>query len=447
MIPVTTRTWSNSNVAQVKTARQVIEEVSATISGYEQEMHSSEIVRARQARVRSKQKRIREEQPEASNENLPPKTQLANQPHPVHPVKAEYLQDVDKRSQARERHRTFAKGAVKDLHVAIESGYVELTTAHRLKGLVHMALLQYPEAVREFTKALHGIHAPLPGAAPPDNQQDDALPTIPEPSIHLFLCRAEAYRGLGQLPSAIQDLRHVVSRYPIQHDSTSVRALETEYTSDWEAQQAACGLDDAALLRAFDVEASSGLARRPEVLDVHVEALTAANAKKKAGKAAGPTKANRLPPVERFRLECDAKTEALETEKQQRRAPFEAISARSKTFLARARDFKREIRATLEMELEENRQRRVEQEIAREAERKRLEMQREVEERMVMKYEDEWMHWFVSEEQRLEDERRRRAEEAQRRADAKVAYNARLAKRGGKRQAAATRGKSNPRRK
>ncbi|POM59247.1 Acetolactate synthase, large subunit, biosynthetic type, partial [Phytophthora palmivora] len=106
------------------------------------------------------------------------------------------------------------------------------------------------------------------------------------------------------------------------------------------------------------------------------------------------------------------------------------MSARSRAFLARARDFKREIRANLQMEMEETQQRHVEREMAREAERRRFEQQREVDERMFMKYEDEWMHWLVSEELRLEQERQRRADEAQRRADAKVAYAARLAKRG-----------------
>ncbi|KAG7396449.1 hypothetical protein PHYBOEH_002266 [Phytophthora boehmeriae] len=435
----------------VKRARQVIDDTSSVISSSEQEMHGSELVSARHLRVLSKQKRALENQPETpSDEGVQPEDeQDENAVLPQDTVKTAYVEAVSKRSQAREQHQTFANGALQDLEIAIQFGNVELTTAYHLKGLAHMALHQYGEAIDTFTRALECIHAPLPDTEPTDNQQEDSntevdlAPTIPESSIRLFLRRAEAYRGLGQLPSAIMDLRHVISRYPIQLDSADIVALEAEYTNAWEDQQAACALDDAALLRAFNVKASSGLARRPEVHDAHAEALAAAIAKKKSAKKQVKTK--RLPPDVRFRLECATKIEALESEKQQRRAPFEAISVRSRVFLTRARDFKREIRATLEMEIEENRQRQLEQEIAREAERKRLELQREFDERMVMKYEDEWMHWFVSEEIRLEEERRRRVEEAQRRADAKAAYATRLSKRGGKRQAAAQRGKGNSR--
>ncbi|RLN54372.1 hypothetical protein BBJ29_008568 [Phytophthora kernoviae] len=434
----------------LKTARQTIDATSAVISSSEQEMHGSELVYARQLLVLSKQKRAHENQPETpSDEGIQPEHELANNAvSPQDSAKIAYLEAINKRSQAREQHQTFANGALKDLDIAVQFGNTELTTVYHLKGLVHMALLQYADAIDNFTRALQWLQAPLPGPETTDNQQVDEFelaPTIPEPSIRIFLCRAEAYRGLGQLPSAIMDIRHVISRYPIQLDSADIETLEAEYTHVWEAQQAACAIDDATLLRAFDVKASSGLARRPEVHDIHAEVLAAATAKNKSAK--NQVKAKRLPPDERFQLECATKIEALESAKQQRRAPFEAISDRSRVFLNRARDFKREIRATLEMKIEENRQRQVEQEIAREAERKRLELQNEVDERMVMKYEDEWMHWFVNEELRVEEERRRRVEETQRRTDAKAAYATRLSKRGGKRQAAAQRGKGDSRHK
>ncbi|GMF29485.1 unnamed protein product [Phytophthora lilii] len=429
-----------------KRARQQIDEVSAVISTCEQEMHGAELIHARQLRLKAKQKRERPEPPEHHLEK--------NEDQPEDPVKQSYAQAVSTRSEARATHQTFAAGALIDLKAAIESEYVDLPTAYHLKGLVHMALHQYPDAVANLTKALKGIHAPLPDLEEADNQKEavaeDApghIPPIPEASIQLFLCRAEAYRGLGQLPSAIADLRHVVSRYPIQHDSTAVAALEREYLKAWENEQAAYSVDDAALLRAFNIKSSSGLARRPEVLDIHAEALAAATAKKKAGSHKPPMTVKRLPPAERFRLACEAESKILEDQRRQARAPFDEMSARSRAFLARARDFKREVRANLQMEMEETQQRHIERETAREAERRRLEQQREVDERMIMKYEDEWMHWFVSEELRLENERQRRADEAQRRADAKVAYAARLAKRGGKRQAAVgQRGKGNSRR-
>jgi tetratricopeptide (TPR) repeat protein len=431
---------------QVKTARQAIDEASDVISAYEQEMHGAELVHTRQTRLKAKQKKERPESPVHEHDS--------QEFRPEDSVKDAHTQAVARRAHARQTYQALATGAVEDLHEAIERQCVELPTAFQLKGLAHMALRQYPEAVASLTKALSGVHAPLPESESADNQQqalaEDALghvPAIPEASIQLFLCRAAAYRGLGQLPSAIADVRHVISRYPIQHDSSAVAALESEYLEAWEAEQAAYAVDDSALLRAFDVEAASGLARRPEVLDVHAEALAAANAKKKAGSTKPATTASRVPPAERFRLECEAHREALRAESARARAPFEELGARSRAFLTRARDFKREIRANLQMEREEAQQRHVEREIAREVERRRLEQQREVDERLVMKYEDEWMRWFAGEELRLENERQRRVDEAQKRADAKVAYAARLTKRGGKRQAAVgQRGRGNSRR-
>lgn len=402
-------------------------------------MHGAELIQTHQLRLKTKQKTGHEERPESPSPQLPDNNDAKLEDS----VKESYAQAVNRRLIARQNHQTFATGALKDLQASIELECSELTTAYHLKGLVHMALHQYPDAGDNFTKALKAVHAPLPDREDASNQQEavaedesDQIPTIPEVSIQLFLCRAEAYRGLGQLPSAIANLRHVISCYPIQHDSTSVVTLESEYVHAWEAEQAGYSVDDAALLRAFNIEAGSGLARRPEVFDVHAEALAAATAKKKAGSQKPAITTKRLPPAERFRLDCEEKIKALKTERKRARAPFEEISTRSRAFLARARDFKREIRANLQMEMEETQQRHIEREIAREAERRRLEQQREVDERMIMKYEDEWTHWFVSEELRLENERQRRADEAQRRADAKVAYAARLAKRGGKRQAA-----------
>ncbi|ETL39944.1 hypothetical protein L916_08767 [Phytophthora nicotianae] len=418
----------------MKNARQAIDETSVMISDYEKELHGVELTQTHHLRLKNKQKKSYEERPESQDKSDNKSSQ------PKHSVNNEYTEAVDRRAQARQDHEIFANGALTDLHEAIKSGCIELTTAFHLKGLVHMALHQYPDAIDNFTTALKEVHAPLPDTDITDNQQEvieelEPITTIPEASIQLFLYRAEAYRGLGQLPLAIADLHHIISHYPIQLDSSSIAILKKEYLQAWEAEQAGCNVDDAALLRAFNIETRSGLARRPEVLDVRAEALAAANAKKRAGsKKAVASK--RASPAERFWLECEAHTELLITERKKARAPFEEISAHSRVFLDRARDFKREIRATLQMEMEENQQRHIEREIAREAERRRIELQREVDEQMFMKYEDEWMHWFVSEEIRLENERRLRVDEAQRRADAKVAYAARLSKRGGKRQAA-----------
>ncbi|OWZ14588.1 TKL protein kinase [Phytophthora megakarya] len=429
----------------LKRARHVINESSVVISSCEHEIHGVELIHARQTRLKANQKKNHEERSESPTHQLSDN----NDAQPEVGVKGTYAPAVNARAQARQDHEKYANGALKDLHEAIKLECTELTTAYNLKALVHIALHQYSDAIHNLTKAIKHVHAPdLDGI----NNHQDAItedeaeyePTIPETSIHLFLCRAEAYRGLGQLPSAIADLHHVVSHYPIQRDSSSIAQLECEYVSAWEAEQTDYSVDDATLLRAFNIEQKSGLARRAEVLDVHSKALTAAMAKKKRGST---TTTKRLPAAERFRLECEAKSAELAAERKRVRAPFEEMSARSRAFLVRARDFKREIRANLQMEMEETRQRHIERENARETERRRLEHQREVDERMIMKYEDEWMQWLVSEELRLEYERQHRAGEAQRRADAKVAHAARLAKRGGKRQAAAgQRGKGNARR-
>ncbi|KAL3667775.1 hypothetical protein V7S43_007326 [Phytophthora oleae] len=428
----------------LKMARQDIDDTSAEISACEQEVHGNELIHARELRLKAKHKKTHEDRPESPTHNSPDN----NEAQPEDSSKEFYANTVQKRAEARQKYQIFAHGALKDLKEAIESNCVEITTAYHLKGLTHMALQQYPDGIRSLTEALRCVHAPLPNIDV-DNQKEHIfeesqnIPTIPEASIQLFLSRAEAYRGLGQLPSAIADIRHVLSHYPIQHDNTTVATLAGEYARAWEVEQAGYNVDDAALLRAFDIEAVSGLARRPEVLDIQAEALSAAAKKKKGGNQ--PPK--RLPPAERFRLDCKMHEEALIAERKKERAPYEEIHARSIVFLARARDFKREIRANLQMEMEERHQRHIEREIAHEKERRRLEQQREVDERIIMKYEDEWMHWFVSEELRLELERQRRADEAQQRADAKVAYAARLTKRGGKRQAAVNqRGKGNSRR-
>ncbi|KAK1942956.1 Leucine-rich repeat protein SHOC-2 [Phytophthora citrophthora] len=428
----------------LKQARKVIDETSAEISAYEQEVHGNELIHTRELRLKARHKKTNVERPESPTQNLPDN----NEVQPEDSAKESYSKMVQMRAEARQKYQIAAQGALKDLQEAIESNCIEITTAHHLKGLTHMALQQYPDAIRSLTEALKCVHAPLPEINV-DNQEEHLVDesqhvlTIPEASIQLFLCRAEAYRSLGQLPSAIADIQHVLSHYPIQHDNTSVATLAGEYHRAWEAEQAGYNVDDAALLGAFDIEAVSGLARRPEVFDIQAEALAAAAKKKKSGNQ--PTK--RLPPAERFRLDCKLHEEELLAERKKERAPYEEIRARSKLFLARARDFKREIRANLQMEMEERQQRNIEREIALEKERRRLELQREVDEKMMMKYEDEWMHWFVSEELRIELERQRRADEAQRRANAKVAYAARLSKRGGKRQAAVNqRGKGNSRR-
>ncbi|RLN86377.1 hypothetical protein BBJ28_00005018 [Nothophytophthora sp. Chile5] len=428
-------------LVRVKTAQQAISDASRSICDLEQRLNGEKLLSLHQ-KTHTKRPKVPNDQPES----LPDAGKQSLNSKSVETDRAVLEQIVSERSQARAQLQLLAIGGLQDLQLAIRFGTVDMATAYHLEGLAHLALQQYAEAVTSFTNGLHQVYAPLPNGLTLDNQEsDEGLeaegPEIPETSIQLFQLRAAAYRGLGQLPAALTDLRHVISRYPMlatrKEASDMVTQVELEYTQHWEEQQAAFAIDGDELRRAFDVEAASGLARRPEVRDVHTEALKAATSKvKKQNQNRNDPTRTRLSPSERFRSDCDVRTEALKVEKQRERQQFESQVAQTRVFLAKTRDFKRELRATLQMEQEETQQRAVERERARLAELQRLELAREFEERLVMKYEDDLMQWLVSEEQRLEAERLQRLEDAQRKAEAKAAYATRLARRGGKRQAA-----------
>lgn len=352
---------------------------------------------------------------------------------------------AEKRRVARERQHAFANEALLDLQAAIRHGVTELPTAHYLEGLTHMALMQFPEAIASFTEALMLI---VPSSPPNPPEQDNNFEyreqqhhhadyllsePVPKTAIHVFLKRAEACRLLGQLPSALADVRHVMLHHP-GDCPREVEDTELRYTHEWDVQQNEYFVDYVTLFRAFDVVNCSGLARRPEVVDLH-RCMTSQEAKKKRTEVAGATK--RLRPAERFAAEVSrAAAEISDKRVAERTAIADKFAAKEK-LLTRTRDFKREIRANLELEMEEAQQRAVEKELARLAELKRLELEREFNERLFMKYEDELMRWLVGEEQRIEMERLRLLEEAQRKADAKAAYATRLARRGGRRQQAA----------
>jgi hypothetical protein len=98
--------------------------------------------------------------------------------------------------------------------------------------------------------------------------------------IQLFLNRAAPSRPRGQLQSAVADVHHVISRYPIHHDSSACSSTAEPISSNLEGGYA---VDDSPRLRAFDMEAGRGLAWRPEVRDTHAKALANVNAKKKEG--------------------------------------------------------------------------------------------------------------------------------------------------------------------
>lgn len=348
---------------------------------------------------------------------------------------------AEKRRVARERQYAFAKEALVDFQAAIRHGVTELPTTHYLEGLTHMALMQFPQAVASFTEALMLI---IPSPQSPSEQDNnfeyreqqfaDYLLSEPVPkiAIHVFLKRAEASRLLGQLPSALADVRHVLMHHPVDCPS-AVEDVEQAYAHEWDVQQNEYFVDHVTLFRAFDVAHRSGLARRPEVVNLHC-GMTSQGAKKKRAEADGTTR--KLRPAERFAAEVARIAAEISDKRIAERAAIADKFVAKEKLLARTRDFKREIRANLELEMEEARQRAVEKELARLAELKRLELEREFNERLFMKYEEELMRWLVGEELRLEMERLRLLEETQCKADAKAAYATRLARRGGRRQQA-----------
>ncbi|KAF1319675.1 Formaldehyde dehydrogenase adha, partial [Globisporangium splendens] len=267
------------------------------------------------------------------------------------------------RGVAREKHQEYAAGTIVDFQVAIQHGAAELSTAHYMVGLTHMARMEHVDAIASFTEALKLV---VPREQTDDEKDNNYAhrdhhakyllrQPVPAGAVHIFLKRAEAYRLVGQLPAALTDVRHVLT-----HQSMAMQAVEDaekKYADEWEVLQREYFVDQETLF----------LCRQAASVDAHG-------------------------------------------------------------------DFKREIRENLQLEMEEAQQRAVEAELARRAELTRLELEREFNERLYMKYEDELMQWLIAEELRLERERQWRLEEAQRKAETKAAYATRLARRGGRRQ-------------
>lgn len=340
---------------------------------------------------------------------------------------------VDTRQEltaAVQHYETLARGALADVRVAIAGKIYEAPTAWYLQGVAHMALGEPAEAARSFTSALQAMELSPTG-------------TVARESVHVFERRAEAFSRLGQLPSALSDVRRVLSQFPFaelgDRRREELEETERELARLWEVQRTEYFVDDHETYRAFDVESTTGLPRRPEVLDIIDEADTndtgvKTRAKKRQGITSEASMAA-LTPAQRFARDVAAKTQALSEADEHVRAAFDAVRMVNASHLARARDFKREVRENLQLEMEEARQRVVEAELARLAAELATEREREFQEKLFMKYEDEYASWLAAELARLEAERLRRLEAAQRKQEAKAAYEKRLARRGGRRQA------------
>lgn len=349
-----------------------------------------------------------------------------------------YHDTVDLRSQARAKREVYALGALKDFEEALAHKCVERPTAFYLKGLVHMAISQFDLAIESFTNALEvllrtpdNIPARRESNQHPDIQSFQQQ-VVPVTSIHIFLHRAEAYRCLGQLPMALEDVRLVLFHHPV--DTKDIEDMEQAFAQEWDAHQRQYFIDHETLFRSFDVAHQSGLSRRPEVIDLHQIPPPAPKKAKRDGDLSALSTKPRLTPAQRFSSECAALSQELELKRVKERQVWKDKYIHNQRLVARTRDFKNELRENLRLELEEAQQRAIEAELARLAELKRQELAREFDEQMYMKYEDELMKWLMSEEQRIEMERLRALEAAQKRLEQKAALATRMARRGGRRQ-------------
>lgn len=354
---------------------------------------------------------------------------------------AEHQQLVAARQEqaaAVQKHEALAREALTDLRVAIAGKIHETPTALYLQGIAHMARGEHADAARSFTAALHAIHS-LPTAAAGETTSRVVAREI----VHVLERRADAFSRLGQLLRALGDLRRVLSQFPTAELSErrreALEEMEHEFARRWEAQRAEYFVDDHETCRAFDVEPNSGLPRRPEVTDIiddagADDASVKPKPKKKQNATLGANSLS-LTPAQRFARDVAVKSQALSEADERARAAFDSVRAANAAQLARARDFKREVCETLRLEMEEARQRAVEAELARLEAERAAEREREFQEKLFMKYEDEYAAWLAAELARIEAERLRRLEMAQRKQEAQAAYEKRLARRGGRRQA------------
>ncbi|DAZ92992.1 TPA: hypothetical protein N0F65_011489 [Lagenidium giganteum] len=447
----------------LKQCTQTIDELSPTIQQCEQELRGAELVATRQAQQQQRKLQLlmekqekQDKRPEddedsttsplSSPARATKQRQLLLNPNVAldannnEELRSKIAEAAASRAKAREQHAVYARGCLDDLSAAIHEGTHELVTAYYLQGLAFMNLLQFDKAIESLTCAIDGECKDKATKT----KTDFAL-RVPVASVHLYLQRAEAFRRLGQLPPALEDLHVVMAHHP-QEGGKHAEQLIQRYAFEWDIQKNQYFVDHETLFRAFDVDMKTGLPRRPEVVDLHAphrfHRPGSNNNKNDNHNLAAQVFA--LPPAARFGFELDTLRAQAQVEQRAREDDAAARLAKRTRFLKQARDFKRELRENLQMELEEATQRAVEKELERLAELRRQEQARESEERLYMKYEDEYMQWLVAEEARLEAERRRRLEAQQKRAEAQAEYTKRLARRGGRRQQLAQRGGKAP---
>ncbi|GLE01382.1 hypothetical protein PINS_up010212 [Pythium insidiosum] len=185
---------------------------------------------------------------------------------------------ISRRAAARDLIARLTPAALEDLRYAIEKRVGEMTTALHVQGLLFMIQHEYASAVESLTLALERVvseDAKLALASVKrheSNQSEDfdGAIAVPKAAIALLLSRATAYRRLGQLPAALEDLQVVCHNEPermLSKDPTENQLLAA--SQEWDMLQSQYFVDHDSLFRAFDVELKSGLPRRPEVRDAH----------------------------------------------------------------------------------------------------------------------------------------------------------------------------------
>ncbi|TMW61520.1 hypothetical protein Poli38472_012711 [Pythium oligandrum] len=420
-----------SRFLMLKHEKGMADEASEEIRQYEQDLHGEALVEKRKKRHKDRlntQKKLEQQahkEPEQPEDNSSePFVPANNQKEDIvesesHTVLRRKLDDVAVlRIKARDMMTRHSEGALSDLQQAIALRTTEQVTAYYVLGMLQMMRCEYDEAVRSLTQALQRVATCISPKKPGDEVE---WTHVPRSSIPILMCRAEAYRRLGQLPLALNDVRLVLKHHMVEAED--VCATEQALAFEWDTQQTQYFVDNEEFFRAFDVAPKSGLLRRPEVVDLHT--IRSAEEQKEL---------RTMTPAQRFQANVDRLTHEFQQKRQAATKVLQDKYSQREQTLQRTRDFKREIRENLRMELEEATQRAVEAELERLAELRRQEREREFQEMMYMKYEDDYMQWLVGEEARLEAERLRLEEAARRKAEARAQYETRLARRGGRRQ-------------
>uniref|UniRef100_K3WFH4 Protein phosphatase 1 regulatory subunit 7 n=1 Tax=Globisporangium ultimum (strain ATCC 200006 / CBS 805.95 / DAOM BR144) TaxID=431595 RepID=K3WFH4_GLOUD len=310
----------------MKTHRHEIETSSRTVNESERDIHGALLLHAR---WQHKKQQHEEQQRQLQDREQKSGNQGTEEAAPSETENLSLAEAAEKLKVARDKHQEYAAGTLADFQAAIQHGATELPTAHYMIGLTHMACMEHVDAIASFTEALKLVTPREQTNNAKDNnythREHSAKYLLRQPApagaVHIFLKRAEAYRLAGQLPAALTDVRHVLVHQPMAIQA--VEDAEKKYAHEWEFLQREYFVDQETLFRAFDVAGRSGLARRPEVIDLHCITTTAKEAKIKRTDANQMADAAKLRPAQRFAAEVQRISTELRTKRADERAHIE----------------------------------------------------------------------------------------------------------------------------